>query len=406
VGYFSIREVRDEESPFGKQCVYIGTMKCFKTVQGDLWRNLPCRIYAKKATLSADADYLVEGTITGKRDHFFVCKTKGSWKKFEGTFSFAQWRYDKKKTVYRYFRKQFNNPKVVALFSALSIGSVEERQLVNDFRKLGLSHILAISGFHFALYAGLLFLILRPILPTKIASSVALIILSGYLFFLGASPSVFRAWAAISLVLISRILGTRTTGLNALGVGLIAELLLDPLLVSSLSFQMSFLATTAILFLYAPCEKLLQKLFVLRSMSQLKELSFLHRHLYLLSSLLRKSMALNLSVHLITIPICLLHFHSFPFFSLLYNLFFPFLISLSMIGLLAGTMLHLLVPGVGEMIHRFNKIFTEKSLVIIAHAPTGGTWHISDFSPWIFSLWALTAIFICIIFDKKRGIPL
>ena len=51
----------------------------------------------------------------------------------------------------------------------------------------------------------------------------------------------------------------------------------------------------------------------------------LHQTGHLFSSLLRKALALNIAVHFVTLPVLLFIFLKFPWLSLLYNLFFPFL---------------------------------------------------------------------------------
>ncbi len=406
IGYFSPSEVRQEESPFGKQTAYIGMMRCFQSDSGEIASDLPCRIYFKsnKNRPLAHCHYLIEGTLSAKNHGGFVYKPdRMGWKAIEDSHSLAEWRFRCKEKAYNYLHHHFSGSRCLPLFSALTLGRVEERQLVSEFRNLGLSHILAISGFHFALGAGLLLLILRPIFPKKTSPLIALVLLSGYAFFLGESPSVLRAWAAISLFLVARLLGFRTNGLNALGVGLIAELIYNPLLVSHLGFQLSFLATAAILFLYSPCEKLIQKIFLPRSIEELKRMPFSGRHLYLLSSCLRKALALNTAVHAVVLPASLLHFHSFPMLSYLYNLFYPLLISLSMTALLITSAIDQLLPWIGGRLHQINRQFTEGVLEIVSYPPVA--WSLPNptehLSPYFFSIWTLLLVLICLRFDKK-----
>jgi len=394
IGYFSLSDIRRDESPFGKQIVYIGTMRYFETDQGEIAKQLPCRIYLKKTNNRpiANCHYLIEGTLTGKQQQIFVCKPDHKpWLPVSGSFSSAEWRYKAKKKAHLYLKKHFSGSRCLALFSALTLGSIEDPQLVKEFRNLGLSHILAISGFHFALSAAFLLLILRPFFSKKIASFLALLLLSYYAFFLGNSPSVLRAWVAISLFLVGYLVGLRTSGLNALGLGLIIELLFDPLLISHLGFQLSFLATAAILLLYHPCDTLLQKLFIPRPLKELESMTLVNRHFYLLSSYLRKALALNAAVHLVILPACLLHFRNFPLLSSLYNLFYPLLISLSMIALLAASIIDLLLPWLGQGFHHLNLLFTDTLLRMIANPPIVWTLYgPKELSiSWIFSLWTL-----------------
>jgi competence protein ComEC len=118
---------------------------------------------------------------------------------------------------------------------------------------------MAISGLHFSIIATFLGLILGLFVSRKIASVTMIILMSAYFIFLGTSPSVTRAWIAIMLALMSLLLGKRSSGLNALGIGILVVVLWDPLAMREVGFQFSFAVTAAILLWYAPCDVLLQK---------------------------------------------------------------------------------------------------------------------------------------------------
>jgi predicted membrane metal-binding protein len=96
-----------------------------------------------------------------------------------------------------------------ALFEGLLVG--ERRQLppglLADFRAAGVFHILAISGFNVALVAGAVVLLLRLLrLPPRLAASVALAALVGFVAVVGAQPSVLRATVMGGLVLVAQLL--------------------------------------------------------------------------------------------------------------------------------------------------------------------------------------------------------
>ncbi len=406
-GFFRIQDVKEEESPFGRNLVYSGVMLHFSADSGKILKNVPCRIYhkSKQKAPPANCDYLLTGTLSPKKEFRATFKPL-DWQPVENSFSFAKWRRSAKDSARSYLQKHFGGSSVFPLFCALTLGEIDDRQLAGQFRNLGLSHILAISGFHFALTAALIIFALRFLFPRRAVPLLALGLLAFYAFFLGESPSILRAWAAISLFLFGKWKGYKTTGLNALGFGLIVEILANPLLASQVGFSLSFLATASILLLYSPCEKFLQLLFVPRTLSTLEEFSSLHKHLYLISCLLRKALALNVCVHLATIPACLLFFGSFPWLSLLYNLFYPFLISLSMTALMVTTPIDLIFPLVGGFLHACNRSFTESLIGIVAHPPGSFRVQTEAFSPWLLSLWLLLLIAFCLFFDKKREKPL
>jgi competence protein ComEC len=406
-GVFQIQDIRQEESPFGRRLVYIGQLLSFQDSSGNLFHNLPCRIYLKRSQERpiADCDYFVQGNLVPRQWPKYIFKPSAPWLRIENAFSFSELRYRAKNSARNYLARVFQNSRAYSLFSALIIGEIDDRQMAKNFRNLGLSHILAISGFHFALIGAISTTLLCWFLPRKISAFIVFAFLTGYAFFLGTSPSILRAWSAISLVLWGRILGYRTTGLNALGAGLIIELLFDPLLATQASFALSFLATAAILLLYPLCEYFLQSLFIKRRLSSIETLSFLEKHLYLASSLMRKALALNLSVHLVGIPACLLLFHAFPWLSLFYNMFYPFLIAISMIFFIVALPLDMLISPLGSFLHTLNRNFTESILDMISHPPLLPQLqiHIGNFPGWAFSLWLLFLIFLAFFLEKKRS---
>jgi len=392
IGYFRIVEIRDEESPFGKTISYHGDLLRFDGDSGAVFYHVPCRVYVKHAKdrPRGDRDYLIKGSLLHKNHGRYVIKSKEAWDPIQGSYSFAEWRYETKQKAKHYLQSHFGHSKVLALFSALALGNIDDRQMAADFRNLGLSHLLAISGFHFALASAFLAFILKPFLPKKILPIALFVLCSSYAFFLGPSPSILRAWAAISLFLFANLLDLRTTGLNALGFGLIIEILFDPTMAGQIGFGLSFLATAAILMLYSPCEGLLRRFFLVRKLSELEKFSFFDKHFYLISSMLRRSLALNLCVHLVLLPACLLFFHAFPCLSILYNLFFPFCVGLSLSLLFLTIPIDLIFPPLGAFLHKANHLYAQFLLDITAYPPFSLIrLHTEAVTPLFFSLWLL-----------------
>jgi competence protein ComEC len=120
------------------------------------------------------------------------------------------------------------------------------RDVTEDFRVAGLSHVVAISGFHIALVAALAGALLRPL--ARQPRSVALLcLLAGYALLAGASPSVLRATAMAGTVLVLRICGRRGQAAAALGVAVLLLLVFEPATVTEVGFQLSVAATAGLL---------------------------------------------------------------------------------------------------------------------------------------------------------------
>ncbi len=120
--------------------------------------------------------------------------------------------------------------------------------LQNDFRRTGLVHVLAISGFHVVLLSGLLLLFLKALhLPHRIAKIIAVILLLIYIPITGGSAAVTRAVIMFSVVEIGSVLERKADSLNSLGVALLFIILHNPNELWNPGFQLSAAATAGII---------------------------------------------------------------------------------------------------------------------------------------------------------------
>jgi competence protein ComEC len=139
-----------------------------------------------------------------------------------------------------------------ALLEGLLIG--ERRQLpptlLADFRRAGVYHVLAISGFNVALVAGSAFLLLRLAhLPAPLAAGLALATLIAFAAVVGGQPSVLRATVMGGLFLAAGLLGRESRVWNSLAAALLVLLALDSGSLAEPGLQLSFAATAGLLHL-------------------------------------------------------------------------------------------------------------------------------------------------------------
>jgi competence protein ComEC len=124
-----------------------------------------------------------------------------------------------------------------------------------------LAHVLAISGFHMAVVAGIVFFVLRagfalsPALAgrrpiKKWAAGAALVAAAFYLVLSGASVSTQRAFIMVTIVLVGVMLDRPALTFRTLTVAAFAVLLISPQAVVHPSFQMSFAAALALIAAY------------------------------------------------------------------------------------------------------------------------------------------------------------
>lgn len=368
---FSPSSVKLQKSLFYSSYVYKGEIEIFAGEDGSTLYHLPCTLYAPKGYERpvAKSSFFLTGSLQKMTNKGVEFTSEGPWQSVEGTFSFAEIRFKAKKAFHHFLQKKVKDKKPADFFYGLCTGEVEDRLLSYEFSKAGLQHILAVSGFHFALIALFISFLLRRVFSEKISLILSLVLLSFYFFFLGSSPSVFRAWMAITLWSLGKIFHRKTTGLNTLGLCLLIELIMDPRTLFHLGFQLSFLCTAAILLCGPLTQEWMLKIFPKRSLSELKRLSKTERIAYLGCSFFRTALAVTLAVHIASIPVCLYHFQTFPLLSLAYNLYFPFLTGLCLFAFLAAILLSFIIPPLGNLLFMMTTSFTSLLLDTSANPP-------------------------------------
>jgi competence protein ComEC len=127
----------------------------------------------------------------------------------------------------------------------------------NDLRGSGLAHMLAIAGLHTAAVSGFAFFALRlgiaawpwlalRVSGKKVAALGGLAAVIGYLILSGAHPPARRAAITASVAFIAILCDRRAISLHSLSIAALLILLLQPEVVVSPGFEMSFCATASL----------------------------------------------------------------------------------------------------------------------------------------------------------------
>jgi competence protein ComEC len=202
-------------------------------------------------------------------------------------------------------------------------------EMEGAYQATGTSHILAVSGLH----VGIIYLTLSFLFAFLNYGRFKLLyygtILTGIWIFAmitGLSPSVLRAATMFSFFLIARLSGRDSNIYNTLFASAFFILLFSPMLIYSVSFQLSYLAVFGIVYLYNS----IYGWFRIKN----KVLDFFW-----------KITALSVSVQIATFPVTIYYFHQFPALFALTNLFAIPTASVVMIGGMALLVLSGFVPG-------------------------------------------------------------
>jgi competence protein ComEC len=120
---------------------------------------------------------------------------------------------------------------------------VSDPDLAEDFRRWGISHLLAVSGGHVMLVAGIAWGLLRRF-RRRVEATILLI--WGYTLLSGAPGSAVRAAALASALLLGRLWGRPGAAFNAAGAAGLAILAARPALFWDLGFRLSLVCVLAL----------------------------------------------------------------------------------------------------------------------------------------------------------------
>src|SRR5262245_53897353 len=146
-------------------------------------------------------------------------------------------------------------PASAALLAGLLLGERSDlpREIDDAFRRAGVYHVLAVSGFNVAILASSVFVSLTFIgIGRRTTAVVAMAVVVGFACVVGAQPSVVRATIMAVLVLLALLLDREASVINSLALAAIVVLALRPGDLHDPGFQLSFAATTGLVLAPAP----------------------------------------------------------------------------------------------------------------------------------------------------------
>jgi len=152
--------------------------------------------------------------------------------------------------IANYYRATLSPPNALLITSVL-LGSRSNElpdEFISPVRKLGLGHFLAASGFNLMILTLVLTWIFKHLgLKNKISSLVSMLAIIIYMGLAGFSPSVVRAGIFALVYLGLKFFNRKTLSMKLLIYLAGIILLLDPYAMFDIGFQLSYLATMAII---------------------------------------------------------------------------------------------------------------------------------------------------------------
>lgn len=128
------------------------------------------------------------------------------------------------------------------------------------FGKTGCVHLVALSGMHISLVLGLAFGLFRCLAGPRGGTVLGLVTVLALVWLLGPFPSVIRALLMCLWVELAALAGFRIENREALGLGTLTLLLIDPAMLFSLGYQLSCITLYGLCFLQELLDRRLKPL--------------------------------------------------------------------------------------------------------------------------------------------------
>jgi competence protein ComEC len=131
-----------------------------------------------------------------------------------------------------------------------------DEETKEDFRRSGLSHLLAVSGENVTLLALLAMPLLGALgIPLRERLLWVLALIAVYVPVAGAGPSIQRAGVMGAVGVLATLGGRRASRLYALALAVVVTLAIDPAVAADIGWQLSFAAVLGILLLASPIRR-------------------------------------------------------------------------------------------------------------------------------------------------------
>lgn len=193
-----------------------------------------------------------------------------------------------------------------AVVAAMTMGdrSGLTRELRQSYAASGASHVLALSGLHLGVIYGLLSLIFVHRRMRVLGQVLAMVAIWAYAALVGMPPSVLRSATMLTIFAFVVLTGRRLVSLNTLAFAAVVQLVVSPLSLWDVGFQMSFLAVLGIVMLNLRLRDVATPTWLSR-----------WRVIRWMWSLVKVSLAAQLAVA----PLSMYYFGTFPCYFLLTN---------------------------------------------------------------------------------------
>lgn len=228
-------------------------------------------------------------------------------------------------------------PNHAALANALLLGRREalDPEVREKFARSGLVHLLAISGAHVALLAGVLLLLGSIVrVPQRAVAYSTIVLVWGYLAMIGAPTSAVRSGVMITLALMGVLLQRPASAIPIVAAAALVILAFQPMAALDPGFQLSFAGVLGIFAVrHGPMKNLPPRVARNKPMRALAE-----------------AILMSVGAFLATMPVAAFHFGTIAPVAIIANLPAVPLTSLALVGVAAAAVVDLIFPPLAQLL--------------------------------------------------------
>ncbi len=275
----------------------------------------------------------------------------GSW--------FVSRLYNFKRAVHRQINRALPEPQA-GLLAGIVLGNEAgiSPELEDDFRRVGATHIIAISGFNMVVISAIVMRMAGGVFGGKktLATVSAISIILVYSFMVGASAGIMRAALMSSLLVIGEQLKRNTFVPTSLALATLLLTLIDPNVLLDIGFQLSFCAVLGLGLFADPLSRRLRA-----SLQRLLPDSRAHW----LHNTLNEPLIVSIAAQISTLPLIVLYFGRLSLVALPVNLLIVPVQSAILILAMIAVAVSFFAPVVGTALFWVVMVFLSWSIAVI-----------------------------------------
>lgn len=214
-----------------------------------------------------------------------------------------------------------------------------------NFSSAGVSHLIAVSGFHVTVVAQLFLLLFTALLrKRRIAAGVAMLAVLVFMAVTGFSPTVIRAGIMQMIFLLGLIIFRSPEPFNSLGLSVLIICLFNPYSGADFGFLMSVGATLGIFVCGGKIKTYIVERMQRKKLSRINSESpkqlLIEKEIQRFISSAASVISVTISATVFTLPVTIIVFKQFPLYTVLTNLLISYPASIMLIVGIAGVLFH------------------------------------------------------------------